>query len=178
MLTYVAFIRGINVGGHNIVRKEQLLDVLASLGYRHVSIYKQSGNIILKTEQTNGNIIKKDIQNALHSILGKDIEVLLRSLQYLQLLVDSNPFQGAALNNASLLVTFLSTEPLTPPKLPFTIPKSTAEVIKISRTEAYSITHGSGEGALPNPFLEKTLKTQATTRNWNIIKEITQQLNK
>jgi hypothetical protein len=39
-------------------------------------------------------------------------------------------------------------------------------------TEAFSVTHGGGEGALPNPFLEAKLKVKATTRNINTIMEI------
>ena len=34
------------------------------------------------------------------------------------------------------------------------------------------MTHGGGEGGLPNPFLESKLKLKATTRNMNIIAEI------
>jgi len=56
--------------------------------------------------------------------------------------------------------------------LPMTIPKSTAEIISSSGSEAFSLTHGGGEGASPNPFLESKLKVKATTRNLNIIKEI------
>jgi hypothetical protein len=39
-------------------------------------------------------------------------------------------------------------------------------------SEVYSITHGGGEGALPNAFLELRLKIKATTRNMNTIKGI------
>jgi hypothetical protein len=38
--------------------------------------------------------------------------------------------------------------------------------------EVFSVTHGGGEGALPNPFLESKLKVKTTTRNLNIVKEI------
>ena len=53
-----------------------------------------------------------------------------------------------------------------------TIPKSTAAIVSVSGSEAFSLTHGGGEGALPNPFLESKLKVKATTRNMNIIREI------
>lgn len=42
---YVAFLRGINVGGHNIVPKVELLKVFVSQGYQNVLVYKQSGNV-------------------------------------------------------------------------------------------------------------------------------------
>ena len=178
MPVYVAFLRGVNVGRYNVVHKEDLLNALAPLGHQEVSVYKQSGNIIFQTTQTDQNQLRKDLQKAVHSILGKDIEILLRPLPYLQELLNNNPFKNQKTENTSFLVTFLSTEPQNPPPTPLDIPKSTAKVIQITKTEAYSITHGGGEGALPNPFLEKTLKTPATTRNYNTIKEITQKYTK
>ncbi len=59
-----------------------------------------------------------------------------------------------------------------PFQLPATIPKSTAQVILAKGTEVFSVTHGGGEGALPNQFIESKLKVKATTRNLNIIREI------
>jgi hypothetical protein len=70
-------------------------------------------------------------------------------------------------------VTFLSTAPTNfPLPLPFTIPKSTAQIISKKGTEVFSVTHGGGEGAVPNPFLESKLKMKATTRNINTIRKI------
>jgi hypothetical protein len=56
--------------------------------------------------------------------------------------------------------------------LPLEIPKSTAQIIFATGMEVFSVTHGGGEGALPNPFLEANLKVKATTRNLNTIREI------
>jgi uncharacterized protein (DUF1697 family) len=63
MPKYVAFLRGINVGGRNIVKKETLNEAFTSLGYEHVSVWKQSGNIIFETDKTDLEEIKIAIQN-------------------------------------------------------------------------------------------------------------------
>jgi uncharacterized protein (DUF1697 family) len=174
---YVAFLRGINVGGRNIVKKEELQEAFISLGYRRVSVWKQSGNVIFETNETDLEEIKEAIQKKLHSLLSKDIGVFLRSLSYLEELVKSNPFRNVHEKNVSLLVTFLSAE-ATESTMPLKITNSTAEVIQIGKHEAYSVTYGHGEGGQPNPFLEKKLKTLATTRNWNTIKEIVETYSK
>jgi len=173
MPKYVAFLRGINVGGKNIVKKEMLQEAFTSLGYEHVSVWKQSGNVIFETSDSDLEQIKLAIQKKLKSLLGNNIGVILRSFYYLEELVKSNTFRNLDEKGASYLVTFLSTE-TAESVLHLKIPKSTAEIIRIDKHEAYSVTHGHGEGGLPNPFLEKKLKTQATTRNWNTIKEIVQ----
>jgi hypothetical protein len=64
-----------------------------------------------------------------------------------------------------------------PLKLPLRIPNSTADVASARGTEVFSITRGHGDGGKPNPFLEKALKKKATTRNWNIVKEIAKKEN-
>ena len=52
MSRFVAFLRGINVGGRVVV-KETLKEVFTSLGYQNIVTYKQSGNVIFETDAAN-----------------------------------------------------------------------------------------------------------------------------
>jgi uncharacterized protein (DUF1697 family) len=157
-----------------MVPKAKLQEMFVSLGYQQVWVHKQSGNIIFQAN-TDEAAIQRGVEKKLYDFLGKDISVFVRSLPYLQMLIESAPFRNVDSANASCLVTFFRTEPIKPSMpLPIAIPKTKAKIIKIDKTEAYSLTYGSGEGAAPNPFLEKLLKIQATTRNWNTLKEIVQ----
>jgi uncharacterized protein (DUF1697 family) len=168
---FVAFLRAINVGGHNAVKKEKLQEIFVSLSFTNVSVYKQSGNVIFETPLTDTDAIPKKIQKELSKILDSDIGVFVREMSHLNKIVESNPFKGANAEGASFLVTFMSSQP-SGFTLPLRIPSSRAEVILIRGHEAYSVTHGHGEGGKPNPFLESKFKTQATTRNLNILREI------
>ena len=94
MPKYVAFLRGINVGGRNIVKKETLKEVFASLGFQNVSVWKQSGNIIFETDKADLDQIKIAIQKKLQSLLGGNVEVFLRVLSYIEELVEHNPFRN------------------------------------------------------------------------------------
>ncbi len=171
MVLLVAFLRGINVGGHTVT-KTILQDAFVSLGFMNVSTYKQSGNVIFESATDIGTI-KTQIQNGRHSILGYDVPAFIRTIAELKNILNSMPFKDQSSEGASFLVTFLPNNlPFFPLPLPTTIPKSTAQVISAKNSEVFSVTHGGGEGALPNPFLEKTLRVKATTRNLNVIKEI------
>lgn len=171
MTRYVAFLRGINVGGH-IVVKATLEKVFTSLGFKDVSVYKQSGNIIFDTSESVDKLVEK-IEVALKATVGFDVPVFLRSLTDLKELIASDPFRGQNREASSFLITFLTAKPEALPfQFPATIPKSTAQVIGAYCAEVFSVTHGGGEGALPNPFIEKSLKCKATTRNIHIIQEI------
>jgi len=172
MIRLVSFLRGINVGGR-VVKKDKLKEVFANSGFQNVSTYKQSGNVIFETTSTNIEEIKNDIEDALTRMLNYNVSVFIRTLPQLKQIIDTEPFQNQSKEGTSFLVTLLpSSVPKFPLQLPLTIPKSTAMIISAEGTEVFSVTHGGGEGALPNSFIESKLKLKATTRNMNIIKEI------
>lgn len=169
---FVAFLRGINVGGH-IVKKEKLQEAFVSLGFQNVTTYKQSGNIIFESTSANTQEIRTKIEAKLLNILGYDVAVFIQTIPQLKNVIALEPFKNQDTEGTSFLVTILANSPSKFPfELPLTIPKSTAQVISAKGTEVFSVTHGGGEGALPNPFLESKLKIKATTRNMNIIREI------
>ncbi len=172
MSRFVAFLRGINVGGRS-VKKDKLQEAFTSRGFQNVSTFKQSGNVIFESACGNVDETKKKIETKLQEALGYDVAVFVRTITQLKDIMESEPFKGRNKEGTSFLITFLSCEPAKIPiELPATIPKSTAEIISAKGTEVFSETHGGGEGALPNPFIESKLKVKATTRNLNIISEI------
>lgn len=179
MTCFVAFLRGINVGGH-IVKKEKLQEAFNSLGFQNVTTYKQSGNVIFETDAANEGELKQKIEEKLRVMLGYDVAVSLRTMEQLRSIVEGEPFKDQNQEGTSFLVTLLpNAVPVTfISQLPFTIPKSTVQVISAKDMEVFSVTHGGGEGALPNPFIEAKLKVKATTRNLNTIKEIVEKTSK
>jgi uncharacterized protein (DUF1697 family) len=174
MRRFVAFLRGINVGGHN-VKKEKLQEAFTSLGFQNISTYKQSGNVIFESDSGSDEEIKKKIEIKLQEALGHNVALFVRTIAQLQGIIECEPFKGRNKEGTSYLVTFLAraSAKLTI-ELPITIPKSTAQVISQKGTEVFSETHGGGEGALPNPFVETKLRVKATTRNINVVREIVQ----
>jgi len=171
MVRLVAFLRGINVGGR-IVTKDKLQAAFCSIGFTDVFTYKQSGNVIFEASESDILTLRGKIEDKLESTLGYEVPVFVRTFPQLHDLVQQNYFKNQKTEGASFLVTLLSASAAFPFPLPLTIPKSTAEIIAANGMEVFSVTHGGGEGALPNPYIEKVLKTKATTRNLNIITEI------
>jgi uncharacterized protein (DUF1697 family) len=168
----VAFLRGINVGGRTAV-KEKLQGAFISLGFQSVSTYRQSGNIIFETSATNMVDLKTRIEEELRVTLGYDVTVIIRTILQLKEIIDLKPYEGQDREGASFLVTMLTSMPSEfPLLLPLTVPKSNAQVISAKGLEVFSITHGGGEGGMPNRFLESKLKVKATTRNIRVIEKI------
>jgi len=171
MPLFVAFLRGINVGGR-IVKKEGLQQTFAALGFKNVTTYKRSGNVIFEADSADVEALKRKINDTLRATLGYNIAVLIRTLDQLKCILEMGIFKGQNPEGISFLVTFLPTHANFPLQVPLAIPKSTAQIIATSDSEVFSITHGGGEGALPNPFIESKLKVKTTTRNISVIQEI------
>jgi uncharacterized protein (DUF1697 family) len=172
MFCFVAFLRGINVGGH-IVVKGKLLEVFSSLGFKRISTFRQSGNVIFESSCGDPKELEHKIEGKLFDALGFKVAVFVRTFSQLKAIIDFDAFKDQSEEGTSFLVTFLPV-PISnfPLKLPVTIPKSAALIISANSTEVFSVTHGGGEGALPNPFLESKLNLRMTTRNINTVTEI------
>ena len=64
-MKYIALLRGINVGGNNKVEMKKLKDVFEALGFKNVSTYINSGNVIFETNETEMVKIVEKIEQAI-----------------------------------------------------------------------------------------------------------------
>jgi uncharacterized protein (DUF1697 family) len=90
MARYVALLRGINVGGKRKVPMADLRDVFAELGYRDVSTYIQSGNVLFSATGAAAKL-EGDIERALETTFGFPLVVVVRSERQLRAVVDKAP---------------------------------------------------------------------------------------
>lgn len=173
MTKYVAFLRGINILGHNILKMEKLRQQINSLGFKNVSTYKQSGNIIFTTSNNNSNLINRKIQRELRKLLGVDVKVFLRTMMEVEEIVQLNPFKKVKSNTTKLYVTFLPAELSRKHRLPLKSTNKDVEVILLRKCEAFSLAYKKkGRFGYPNNFIEKKFNVLASTRNWKTIKGI------
>lgn len=84
LFTYVAFLRGINVGGKNIIKMEALRAEFEKIGFQSVKTYIQSGNIIFQSNMTDQKKIEKLIEAKLAKALKYQVKVLIRSAKELE----------------------------------------------------------------------------------------------
>ena len=62
MTFYIVLLRGINVGGHKVIKMADLKRVFESIGLKQVKTYIQSGNIVFESEE-GINFLKDKIQS-------------------------------------------------------------------------------------------------------------------
>ena len=166
MPTNISMLRGINVSGQKIIKMEALKNLYASLNFKNVKTYIQSGNVIFECRETSPEILKKKIENKIKEKFGFDVVVFIRTKKELQKIIENNPFK----NEDGLYVTFLTSVPSFVPTEEINKIKSSSEKFVVSGKEIYFFCpNGYGKTKLSNNFFEKKLKVSATTRNWKTV---------
>ncbi len=87
---YVALLRGINVGGKNIVRMADLRAAFEDAGYEAVSTYIQSGNVLFESDRPRASLERR-IETMLEGAFGLSLVVVVRSHRQLRNVVDRAP---------------------------------------------------------------------------------------
>lgn len=78
MNTYIALLKGINVGGHKKVPMAELRKLFSKSGFENVQTYIQSGNVIFKSSEQTITIEDK-IQKAIMAHFGFEVSVLVKT---------------------------------------------------------------------------------------------------
>ena len=87
---FVALLRGINVGGRNLISMADLRDAFAAEGYRDASTYAQSGNVLFESDSARGSL-EDELEAMLGRRLGVELVVVVRSHLQLRNLVARSP---------------------------------------------------------------------------------------
>lgn len=172
MTLYVAFLRGINVGGRNLLKMEDVRQIFTDLGFANVSSYKASGNILFETDMKLDDVVKS-IKMVLYRQSGREIEVFIRTFSQIREIVDLDPFKRRNADLGKLFVTFIPNNQVKEVNLPIWSRNKDVEIFLVRSGEVFSQTFLYKEryGA-PNKLVENKFNLPATTRNWNTIKGI------
>ena len=172
-MKYAAFLRGINVGGNNMIKMERLREIVAALGFENVRTYVNSGNVVFEARKTPDKKLASSIHDAVKKHLGMDISVMVRSIDEIKEIVKNNPYDGQFENDKELHIFFLN-EPLSPEHRELLLANnSDTELITLDeRTIYYLPRAGILEGVLGKGYIDKKLKLRATARNWRTVNKV------
>ena len=178
MPTYLALLRGINVGGNTRIAMADLRRLFADLGYADVQTHIQSGNVIFGTSEVEPVRIREAIEQGIAQELGLTVTVLLRTRDDLARIVANNPFEGRDLDPTRLVVAFLASTPDPEKAAAFTwAPGETGEFSIAGREVYLYYPNGQGRSKLNNSYLERRLGTAATARNWRVVNALHEKLS-
>lgn len=111
MSKHIAFLRAINVGGHN-VKMDHLRQLFESLGFSNVETFIASGNVIFDAKAGNIKVLEKKIESCLHEALGYEVATFIRTDTELAWIANYKPFPQSQLDAAMALNIGFLAEPL------------------------------------------------------------------
>jgi uncharacterized protein (DUF1697 family) len=176
MTQYVAFLRGINVGGNKKIGMERLRGAFASWGFANVKTLLASGNVLFETRKTDLRALTQTIERGINRTFGLEVSVILRTLDEIRVLAEANPFRNIKVTpRTRLFVTFLAEKPKSKLKIPYVSPDKSFKILCITDSEVCSVlalTARWGANLRQMDILEKEFGKKITTRNWNTVTKV------
>ncbi|MFE3824563.1 DUF1697 domain-containing protein [Streptomyces sp. NPDC059092] len=170
--TYVALLRGINVGGHRKVPMADLRALLTGLGHGQVRTHLQSGNAVFTSESGDEKALATALEHAIEERFGFTVDCLVRSAAYLRAVADACPFPAGTLEGRQLHLICLS-ERMGPERFASLDPAAyLPEEFRLGDRALYLYApDGLGRSKLGDALARPALfrGVTATSRNWNTV---------
>ena len=90
-MVFVALLRGINVGGNNMIRMSSLKASFEKMGFKDVTTYINSGNIIFRSKEGDARKLEGNIERMLSREYELACKVVVRSFSEIANLVEHLP---------------------------------------------------------------------------------------
>jgi uncharacterized protein (DUF1697 family) len=166
--TFVALLRGINVGGNNKLPMRALSAMFEAEGAADVRTYIQSGNVVFRCKSPAP--LAKAVSKRIADDLGLAIPLVLRSAAELAAVPAKNPFLAAGKAIETLYVMFLADAPA-PAKVATLDPRRSPpdEFAVLGRDVYLHLPNGGARSKLTNAYFDAKLATVSTARNWRTV---------
>ncbi len=178
MPEYVAFLRGINVGGRHKLPMRQLASIFSEAGCTHVATYLQSGNVMFDAAREIAEGIQATITRTIDQELGFRVPMIVRSVEQMANVVAMNPWIAEGVTENMLHVYFLQARPEPGQVLALDPARSPGDAFLVREQEVYlKLPDGMARTKLTNAYFDARLKTISTGRNWRTVTAIRDALN-
>jgi uncharacterized protein (DUF1697 family) len=169
--TYLALLRGVNVGGV-VLKMEDFKSALEYIGFTKVRTYIQSGNALFESDDDNKRRMEASIAGEIKGKAGRDIVVIVKTIPELRRIVELHPLAGLG-EPGKLYVTVLSHDPAKEDVETLMETMNDVDRHEVVGRVVYSYYgEGYGNSKRSNNFIEKILKVSATTRNWETMNKL------
>lgn len=171
---FIAFLRAINVGGHN-VKMARLRELFEALGLSDVETFIASGNVVFDAPATDARTLEKEIEAHLHESLGYEVATFVRSAPELADIAGYRPFAAPELDaeGNSLYIAFLVAAPGDEARRRLLAFRNETDDFHVNGREVYWLCRTKmSESAFSGAVLEKTLGTPATVRNATTVRKL------
>ncbi len=179
MSTYIALLRGINVGGSRKLPMETLRQIYVQAGYANVRTYVQSGNVVFESARDEPELNATVIEQQIERECRYSVKVFIRTPDQFRTILAHNPFLAdQAIEPGKLHVAFLYHEPDPAAWSKLTPPAGIPDQFRRGETVIYTChPNGYGRSKLAGAFFERSLGVAITDRNWNTVNALYEMSN-
>lgn len=178
VIKYVAFLRGINVGGHHKVPMKELKVALQKLNLQNIVTLLNSGNIIFEATPQDIEHLQEVISVQLEKTFGFSVPTILRTAYSIMELLRSDPFDGIELTkDLRFYVSFLGADSDVQISFPWYSEDEALKIIEkidLALVSVVDVSVSNTPKAMNN--IERYYGPNITTRNWNTILKIGEKL--
>jgi uncharacterized protein (DUF1697 family) len=168
--TFIALLRGVNVGGKNKLPMKELSALFVAAGCGDVRTYIQSGNVLFQAEAGLAAGLPELIAAGITKRFGYRTPVILRTAGALADIVSSNPFLTPGAATDALHVLFLADAPGRARIDALDAHRSPPDAFRIVGREIFlSCPGGVARTRLTNTYFDTALATVSTGRNWRTV---------
>jgi uncharacterized protein (DUF1697 family) len=176
--TWVALLRGVNLGARNKISMAQLRQLFDELGHDDVTTYLQSGNVLFRGPGRRDELTRT-LEHQIGRRFGHDTRVILRTKSELRATVAGNSFADGQPDPTKLHVTFLAAAPRRALAAALEQKRFEPDEFRVTRDAVYlHCPQGYGRSKLSNTLFEKELGVVATTRNWRTVTALAELANR
>ena len=171
---YVAFLKGINVGGHR-VKMDVLRDLFKALNFSEVATFIASGNVFFETFETDAIAIEQRIETHLKQSLGYQVDTFVRTTDELAAIVGLQPFAFEEMEapGHTVHVGFLRDPLAGEIEKKLVAFRTDFDEFRIQGREFYWLCRGkTTDSKVSWPVVAKTVKTSSTMRNLTTVRKI------
>lgn len=177
MTTWVALLRGINLGSHNKVAMAELRQMADELGLTNPETYLRSGNLVIDTDLSESALVQT-LVDGIEERFGLQVPVICRSSDELGEIASSHPFSTLGLDDKFLHVAFLDREPEDRVKEMIDPADYPPDRLEADGREIYlAYPEGSGRSKLNQGLLESRLGVSVTARNWRTVTKLAEMVD-
>jgi len=177
MKKYVAFIRGINVGGNNIISMYDLKNALTKNKFKNVKTYINSGNIVFESNDEKKKV-KEFFEKIIVTHFKLTIDVTVKTQKELDEIILNNPFNSKSENdNSKRIVVMLSGNVSEDQTAQLKSDERIVENYYHKDDLLYIYYHdGAGRSKFTTAYIDKKLKVTSTARNWNTMLKMSEMI--
>ncbi len=172
MNTWIALLRGINVGGKNKVKMAALRDALESIGLKNVRTYIQSGNIVFESRTTSSSRLSAKIVACIDEEFGFRPCVFVLGSEALRLTIERNPFPDAVSDSKTLHLGFLASPAKDADLESIANAKAASESYLLDDGVFYLLAPGGIARSKLAAGLERWLGVAMTSRNYRTVMKL------